>query len=88
MIRLFFFATFLCYVLTACKPYKLDKGDLEIINTYQKGDTLVFVSQSGRVDSIEITDKSFITTVIVKGMKAIQKDAGFIIRQSHRENQS
>ena len=59
IIRLFLAAVLVCYTLTSCSPYKFDDADLNIINTYAKGDTLVFITDDGRRDSIEITDKEF-----------------------------
>lgn len=59
IIRLFTCIVWVCYIFTSCRPYKFDDTDLEIINTYQKGDTLVFITEDGRLDSIEITDKEF-----------------------------
>lgn len=42
--------------IQSCK-YKFDNKDLSIINTYKVGDTLVFRSDKGLFDSIEIIDK-------------------------------
>jgi hypothetical protein len=44
--------------LFSCR-YSFDKKDLSVINTYNIGDTLVFQSDKGLLDSIEIIDKQF-----------------------------
>lgn len=42
--------------IQSCK-YRFDKEDLSIINTYNVGDTIVFKSNSNKLDSFRITKK-------------------------------
>jgi len=56
MIRLLLICSVFSFTI-GCKTYSFDKPDLEIIDTYNKGDTLIFASAGGHIDSIQITSK-------------------------------
>lgn len=69
IIRKLLGAVLVCYALISCRPYKFNDADLDIINTYEKGDTLVYIADDGRRDSIEITDKEFYFSGYSEGYK-------------------
>ena len=68
--------TFITTILVGCKQ-SFDKKDLSIINTYNVGDTLIFKSNTGLFDSIEIIDKQFQYNGLSEGYSG-NPETGFI----------
>ncbi|MBK9532185.1 MAG: hypothetical protein IPO42_10360 [Chitinophagaceae bacterium] len=66
--------------LLSCQ-YSFDKNDLKIISTYNVGDTLVFKSDSGLYDSLEIIDKQFRYNGISEGYSG-NPETGYIVYRS------
>ena len=66
--------------LLSCQ-HSFDKNDLKIINTYNVGDTLVFRSDGGSYDSIEIIDKQFRYNGASEGYSG-NPETGFIAYRS------
>jgi hypothetical protein len=67
---------FISTIFFACK-HSFNKKDLSIIDTYNVGDTLVFRSDKGLFDSIEIVNKQFQYNGLSEGYSG-NPETGFI----------